>query len=242
VAGGFAPSSAAPLEALPGVVKLIVTDAGETLGTFRPGTAELLERLSPLPPPVIAEESRRVLHRTPFVTAEQIIDLCAALLIDPVTWPADWPTGRFDAYTYTSAVLDQLITVAPVVVLSNIPCTSGPGRMADLREQLPQVSAVYTSYGMQMRKPDHRLWEAIAADHGCSTTDVVHLGDQWTNDVCGAVFAGCRAIYVNTRETPAPPVEQRPAGPDRIGVTADLRGVPGILAAWAADRATQRES
>jgi FMN phosphatase YigB (HAD superfamily) len=220
------------------VIELIVVDAGHTLGVFRPGTADLLEQLSPLPRHVIAEESRRVLHRTPVLTDEHVADLCAALLIDPATWPTTWPRGEFDAYPYASTVLNHLTTtVAPVVVLSNIPCTSGPGRMADLQEQLPQVSAVYTSYGMRMRKPDHRLWESIAADHGCTTEHMVHIGDQFTNDVLGAVFAGCRAIYVNTRGHDAPAVEQWPVGPERIGVAGDLSGVPAILDAWIAGEA-----
>jgi FMN phosphatase YigB (HAD superfamily) len=187
-----------------------------------------------MPEHVVAEESRRVLHRTPELTAEHITDLCAALVIDPAAWPQAWPPVRFTAYSYASAVLDQLAQMAPVVVLSNIPLTTGPQRMADLQAQLPQVSRVYTSYDMRMRKPDHRLWEAIAADHRCTTGEIVHLGDQFGNDVEGAVFAGCRAVYVNTRRRPVPPVVEWPAGPDRIAVADDLLGVPPIVEAWVA--------
>lgn len=222
------------------MIRLIVADAGHTLGVFAPGTADRLTELSPLSREVVAEESRRVLHRTPELAEEHIADLCAALLIDRDEWPAVWPRGEFTAYPYAAAVLDELAAIAPVVVLSNIPVTSGPGRMADLQAQLPQVSRVYTSYGMRMRKPDFRLWQALAADHGCSTGELVHIGDQFTNDVCGAVFAGCRGVYVNTRQRPAPPVEQWPAAPDRIGAAEDLRGVPPIITAWLANESPRR--
>lgn len=216
------------------VIRLIVADAGHTLGLFAPDVVDRLVALSPLPEVVIAEESRRVLHRTPELTEEDIIDLCAALLIDRAAWPQVWPRGEFTAYPYASAVLDELTEIAPVVVLSNVPVTSGPGSMEDLQAQLPQVSRIYTSYGMRLRKPDFRLWQAIAADHGCTTAELLHLGDQFTNDVRGAVFAGARAVYVNTRQEPAPPAGQWPAGPDRIGVADDLRGVPAIITTWLA--------
>ncbi|MGW4527884.1 HAD family hydrolase [Amycolatopsis sp. NPDC004378] len=222
------------------MIRLIVADAGHTLGVFSPGTADRLAELSPLPKAVVAEESRRVLHRTPELTEEHITDLCASLLIDRALWPDAWPPGEFTAYPYASAVLDDLAAIAPIVVLSNIPVTSGPGRMADLQAQLPQVSRIYTSYGMRLRKPDFRLWQAIAADHGCSVGELVHLGDQFANDIRGAAFAGCRAVYVNTRQRPAPPPEQWPAGPDRIGAADDLRGVPPIITAWLANDAPHR--
>lgn len=220
-------------------IRLLVFDAGHTLGRFTgPSSSGVLDQLSPLPKHVVAEESRRLLHRKPELTADDVLDLCGSLLIDPARWPVEWPVGEFTAYPYTPAVLDELATElgVPVVVLSNIPFTVGRGRMAALQKQLPQISRIYTSYDMRMRKPDPRLWQTITTDHGVRTDETVHIGDQFSNDVLGAIRAGCRAIYVDTRDMPAPPEDEWPAGTDRIGLGRDLRDVPALLRQWSPGR------
>lgn len=219
------------------MIRLITLDAGHTLGVFGPpGTDELLCSVSPLNKARVKEEARRFLHTTPKPTEEVIKRLCGALMTrrEDLPAPGEWPRGRFTPYPYAADAVTAMleITGAKAVVISNIPNTTGPGRMADLRAHFPMIDHTYTSYDMQMRKPDAELWQIAAADRGVELDEIVHIGDQWINDVHGAVFAGCRAIYVNTRGYPPPPDAQWPAGRDRIGTTTDLRGAVHIIQAW----------
>lgn len=221
------------------MIRLIVCDAGHTLGTFEsPGTDDVLTPLTRFSQQRVHEESRRFLHECPDVPEAieaALKRLCGALLIDPAALPNPWPTGRFAAYPYAREVLRMLrqTTDAPVVVLSNIPVTTGPGRMRDLREQLhPYIGITYTSYTMGARKPDALLWRAIAEDHDITNlNEIVHIGDQWNNDVEGAFYAGCRPIHVATRYA-APPKTDWPADDDCIGAADDLRGTIEIVRRW----------
>lgn len=218
------------------VIRLISCDAGSTLGTFGPpGTDELLCSVSPFDKARVKEEARRFLHTNPRPTPDVISGLCGALMIDPADLPVEWPAGTFTAYPYAekAVIMLKTITGARAVVISNIPCTTGPGRVRDLRRQLPVFDNVYTSYDMQLRKPDARLWQRASADQNVPLDQILHIGDQWMNDVYGAVHAGCRAIYVNTRGVPPPPRRDWPAGEDRIGVADDLLGAVEIVQAWA---------
>ena len=218
-------------------VDLVVFDAGGTLGRFvGPSTVAMLREFADVADGVIAEESRRVLHRTPPDELDDtvIADLCHHILMDPAEWPQEWPPGEFAAYPDAGMVLDDVAETfgVPLVVLSNIPCTTGPGRMESLLRQLPQISRVYTSYDYRERKPSPRLWQTIARDHDVPLDRIVHIGDQFTNDIKGAVRAGCRAIHVpSQRETP--PRDQWPAGVDRMGAATYLLGVQTILARFA---------
>lgn len=224
------------------MIRLIVFDAGHTLTEFQPpGTDDLLTPLTRLPRERVHEEARRFLHECPNVpeAIDAALDrLCGALMIDRSALPDPWPEGRAAAYPYAREVLRMLraVTGAPMVVLSNVPVTTGPGRMRDLRDQLdPYIVGTYTSYTMGVRKPDALLWRAIAEDHDVTDMDeIVHVGDQWRNDVEGAVYAGCRAIHVATRQAP-PSEADWPAGHDRVGAAEDLRGIVDIIRTWHKD-------
>jgi FMN phosphatase YigB (HAD superfamily) len=225
------------------VVGLIVCDVGSTLGRFgKPSTADILHRLSKLPETegkrrIIEEEERRFLHTAPALTAEVIDGICGALLIDPATWPHTWPGGRFAAFDYTPAALAELRKVAPIVTLSNVGILCGPERMSNLVKQCgTYIDEVFTSYSLACRKPDPRLWVELANGYGIPTSEVVHIGDQWVNDVCGATFAGARAICVAATRAPAPmipAVRDWPPGPDRIAVVDDLRQAVAVVQEWA---------
>ncbi len=216
------------------MIRLITVDAGHTLGTFgRYGTDDLVE-LSPLSKARVKEAARQFLHCTPEPTPEVLADFCEAICIEPAQLPRDW-TSTFTAYAYAREAVAHLveITAAPAVVLSNIPCTTGPSRMAALARQIPVIETIYTSYEMGRRKPDRRLWQRIAADHDVLPSDIVHIGDHWVNDVWGAARAGCRAIFLDgTRENnAAPPREEWPeTPPGHLAVARDLPGAVPIVA------------
>jgi len=144
------------------VIRLITLDAGSTLGEFgRYGTDDLME-LSPLPKARVKEAARRFLHYTPEPTPEVLEDFCEATLIDPARLPTDW-TSTFSAFAYANETVSRMVdmTGARAVVLSNIPCTTGPSRMVALAKQIPVIDTIYTSYGMGLRKPRPT---AVAAD------------------------------------------------------------------------------
>jgi FMN phosphatase YigB (HAD superfamily) len=162
------------------VIRLLIVDAGHTLGETE---LDRLAALSPLPPHVVKEEKRRFLHCTPEPTAAVLEDLCEALLIDPLQLPSDW-TSNFTVYPYANEAVAAMLkyTGATAVVLSNMPCTTGPSRMRALHKQLPSIDTIYTSYELGRRKPDSRLWRHILDKHGALPSETVHIGDQWTAD------------------------------------------------------------
>lgn len=211
------------------MLKLLIFDVGETLGVFDSvGTAQLA-RLSPLPERVVREEARRFLHCAPLPTREVLENFCEAIHLDYDQFPADW-TSTFTAYLDAAHVVASAIesTGATAVVLSNIPCTTGPSRMESLQAQLPMIDAVYTSYTMGRRKPDRRLWQDITAKHGAQPEQTMHIGDQWTNDIRGATRAGCKALYLhNTRpnNTIPPPQDWPPNRAQHIWVRRDISEV-----------------
>src|SRR5207302_969137 len=137
---------------------------------------DVLKKLSPMPERTIWEEERRVLHRTPQLTDEQIHDLCDALLIRYEDWPATWPRGQFTAYQYTVPVLDELSRLVPLVTLSNLGVIYGSSRMRDVVDQCGAfLTAMYTSYELRCRKPARWLWRHIADRHNVRPSDIVHV-------------------------------------------------------------------
>lgn len=233
----------APAPARPsrrGPIHLVVFDAGGTLGQFHGrSTVEILRGLSKLPPHhdhVIAEEARRVLHRNAALTQDMIDDLCLSLLINPEDWPTDWPGGTFVAYSMASQVLDGLAIMleCPMVVLSNLSALTAAGRMEALRHQLPQITNTYTSVQMGLRKPDARCWQRIAAEYEVDPHRMLHVGNQWVNDIAGAKFAGVRfGAYINPIHDPPPP-DTWPASAYDIAVLRDLSGLVPTVRTWLA--------
>jgi FMN phosphatase YigB (HAD superfamily) len=220
------------------MISLITTDVGNTLGSFtKPSVKDILFDLSKLPAVVgkaqiIGEEERRFLHTAPVLTDAVRWDLCGALLIDWRVWPSPWPRGGFLPYPYTNSVLAELRRIAPIAALSNV-SVLGATRMDDLDQFCGRyLDNIYTSYDMRRRKPDPRLWVDIADVYGVPVSEVVHIGDRWVNDICGAYHAGASAIYLTgTRDdhNPIPPHDEMT---DRIAIVNDLRDAPAVIRAW----------
>lgn len=191
------------------MIRVVVFDAGGTLGRFTgKRVEEILQPLSlrPSGDPEF-DRIRWLLNCAPALTKELVEKVCGALLIDPDRWPeaATWNTCGFEAYDEAPRVVAELReTGCPVLVLSNGPVTAAH-RMRQLRSRIPAVSRIHTSYEMGMRKPDPRLWQRIASDLGIRTDEILHVGDQWVNDILGAANAGCYALHVATREQPPHP-------------------------------------
>lgn len=188
------------------MIRAVVCDAGGTLGSFTGRSIEQI--LQPLslraPGDPEFDRIRWMLNCTPAMTDTVIEHVCGALLIDPGEWPGPetWQDCGFDAFDGAAGVVAELRDRGvPVVVLSNGPVTAAH-RIHALQARVPTITRIYTSYGMGMRKPDPRLWRQIAGDLGVRTDEILHVGDQWTNDILGAANAGCYALHVATREQP----------------------------------------
>lgn len=59
-------------------------------------------------------------------------------------------------------------------------------------------------------KPRPEVFLAVAARAGTTPGRVVHVGDDWDTDICGALAAGCRAVYYHPHG---------PARPQAPGIT-----------------------
>lgn len=218
------------------MIKLITVDAGHTLGVCTgPCTTDILAGLSQLPRELVADAERRLLHRG-YLAEERIAELCTVLHIDPERWPRPWPRVGFEVYDYTRAALCDLAAIARVVVLSNMDSASGPELVRLVDEQCdPYLDDIWTSYSLWRRKPDPELWRHLAKVYNTDPAAIVHIGDNWANDVHVAIQAGCHAVYVETRE-PAPDVREWPRGAGRIAVAENLRAaVENVVALHESD-------
>jgi FMN phosphatase YigB (HAD superfamily) len=181
---------------------------------------------------IVGEEARRFLHTTPELTDAVIWGLCGALLIDRRSWPDPWPRGGFLPYPYTNPVLAELNRIAPVAALSNL-SVLGATRMDDLDQYSGQyLDGIFTSYDMRRRKPDPTLWLDIAGIHGIPADEIVHIGDRWVPDTCGAYHAGAQAIYVTATRDDHHPIPPHDEMRDRIAIVNDLRDAPAVIRAW----------
>jgi FMN phosphatase YigB (HAD superfamily) len=220
------------------MISLITTDVADTLGIFtKPTVKDILFDLSRIPAvagkaQIVGEEARRFLHTTPELTDAVLWGLCGALLIDRRAWPDPWPRGGFLPYTYTNQVLAELCRIAPVAALSNL-SVLGATRMDDLDHYCGQyLDGIYTSYDMRRRKPDPILWLDIADIQGIPADEIVHIGDRWVHDICGAYHAGAHAIYVTGTRDDHHPIPPHDEMHDRIAIVHDLRDAPAVIRAW----------
>jgi len=213
---------------------LISVDVGGTLGTFEsPSVPDLLARLSPLSRSAIAEYDRQFLHPAPELTDELVSQMCRMLTIRRSSWSDLGAPGQFTAFDYASEALARLAALAPVVTLSNVSIVAAPLQMVDVREQLGRhLGAIYTSCQLAMRKPDCLCWQRIASEHAVPVDDIVHIGDRLTEDVRGALFAGCRGVvFTNTRKESVP--ADLLCHPN-VAVVQDLSASIRVVEAWVA--------
>ncbi|WP_410585390.1 HAD hydrolase-like protein [Amycolatopsis sp. lyj-108] len=96
------------------------------------------------------------------------------------------------------------------------------------------LDGVFASFQLAARKPQPYGWTIIAATHGISVNEIVHIGDRVDEDVRGALAAGCAAaVLVTTRETFPADLRQNP----RATSVPDLSGAAAAIAAMAGEAA-----
>jgi putative hydrolase of the HAD superfamily len=96
-------------------------------------------------------------------------------------------------YEGVQSALERLATRYPLVGLSNgnadvFRTAAGPYFKASISARLFGVA-----------KPDVRIFQAAAAELRLPTEAVLHLGDDATADVMGAINAGMQTVWVNTQ-------------------------------------------
>ncbi|GAA4900419.1 HAD family hydrolase [Streptomonospora salina] len=178
---------------------LVTVDVGGTLGaTEGAGLATRLAELSPLP----AERARAVmragLHTRPALTDELVADVCKELEIPREAFPHELAPAPFRLFPGTVEALCRLSSVATVVTLSNVTCVDSD--TDGLRELLsPWVSDYFPSCRIGHTKPDPRAFQSVIDHCGIVADRVVHIGDDWTCDIVGAVESGIKPVWVSRR-------------------------------------------
>jgi FMN hydrolase / 5-amino-6-(5-phospho-D-ribitylamino)uracil phosphatase len=186
-----------------GTVELISVDVGGTLGVADgPGLTMRLIAASPLPAQQAREIMRGRLHTRPEITGGVVEEVCAALGIATDLAPFTAPPAPLTLFPGTLQALRELAVVAPVVTLSNVTCVDADtDRLA--AQLAPYVAAHFPSCQTGYAKPDANAFHVVAKRYGTDPAQMIHIGDDWTCDVLGAVNAGARAVWIS-RGRPVP--------------------------------------
>lgn len=176
---------------------LVTVDVGGTLGTADgPGLAMRLAEASPLPPAQARAVMRASLHTQPELTDAVVAGVCEALEMTVETFPRDLAPAPLHLYPGTIEALRKISTVARVVTLSNVTCVDADTE--GLRRLLsPWVSDYFPSCRIGHTKPAPRAFHTVVDQLGTNPDRVIHIGDDWTCDITGAVDAGIKAVWIS---------------------------------------------
>lgn len=184
-------------------IELITLDIGGTLGhADGPGlTRRLIER-SPLEPSTTTTIIRQLVIIQQMFTVEVITEICDALRIAPDADLFRQPAPAFSLYPGVVNTLRDLAKIAPLVTLSNVSCIDAED--PELRRALAGVvDEQFPSCRIGYAKPDARAFRAVAAARKVPLDRIVHIGDDWTCDLLGALGTGCQALWIS-RGRPVP--------------------------------------
>lgn len=104
------------------------------------------------------------------------------------------------------AALDRLVAHGPLLALSNGNAELGPTGLASW------FAGSVSARAVGVAKPDARIFAAACAALDCRPDEVMHIGDDWQADVCGARAAGLHSAWIRRGEAPvdaegAPPAD-----------------------------------
>ena len=184
-------------------IELISVDVGGTLGTAEgPGLAMRLIQASALPEQQAREIMRGRLHTRPTITQQVVEEICGALGIPADPAPFQGPAAPLRLFPGVVPALRELAEIAPVVTLSNVTCVDADTER--LAEQLaPYVAGHFPSCRIGHAKPDPAAFHTVADYYQVDPARMLHIGDDWTCDVTGAIGAGARAVWIS-RGRPVP--------------------------------------
>ena len=176
---------------------LVSLDVGGTLGTADgPGMTMRLVEASPLPAAHTRRILRSSLHTHPALTDSLVHDVCEAIQVPVEAFPRDAPPAPFRLYPGTATALRQISAVATVVTLSNVTCVDAD--TDGMRSLLaPWVSDFFPSCRIGYTKPDSRAFQTVTDHFHTDPNGLIHVGDDWTCDIVGAVEAGAQAVWIS---------------------------------------------
>ncbi len=99
-----------------------------------------------------------------------------------------------------------------VAILSNWPLAATIDRFATVAGWLPALQGIYVSQRIGAIKPHRAIFAYAEAAMGVSGRAILHVGDDWSADIEGAVGAGWRAAYLlgHQLDTPLPTSARMP--------------------------------
>ncbi|WP_338676739.1 HAD family hydrolase [Streptomyces sp. SCSIO 30461] len=176
---------------------LVSVDVGGTLGMADgPGLTMRLVEASPLPPARTRAILRSSLHTRPALTDSLMHEVCEAIQVPMETFPRDVPPAPFSLYPGTTEALRRISAVATVVTLSNVTCVDAD--TDGMRTLLsPWVSDFFPSCRIGHTKPDPRAFHAVTDQFNIDPNRLIHIGDDWTCDIVGAIKVGARAVWIS---------------------------------------------
>jgi putative hydrolase of the HAD superfamily len=105
-------------------------------------------------------------------------------------------SARIRAFPGASSTLKHLRGRFRTVLLSN-----GPADLQRLKLERTGLGAGFDAIVISgetgCAKPDARAFRLALAAAGCSATEAVMVGDDWTNDVLGALAVGVNAVFID---------------------------------------------
>jgi len=129
------------------------------------------------------------------------------------------------------AAIQHLAASWPLAICSN---TQRAYTVAELRAFgfLPYFDTIIFSSDVRACKPDPAIFQRLFAQTGCAPGAIIHIGDNFTDDIIAAKRLGCMTIWVDRHD------EAKQAGFDRSAadaiVSPDLTDLPRLLAEhWA---------
>lgn len=176
---------------------LVSLDVGGTLGrAVGRSLATILVEASPLPPEPARAVVRRMLHTTSSITPTIVAQVCDALRIPASAFPSAVTPAPLQLLPEALPALQAMSQHAKLVTLSNVTCLEAD--TDHLREMLhPWVQEHFPSYRIGYAKPDPSAFRHVAKACGVPVTQLVHIGDDWTCDVIGALSVGATVIWIS---------------------------------------------
>jgi HAD superfamily hydrolase (TIGR01509 family) len=117
-------------------------------------------------------------------------------------------------------------------ILSNWPSAITIDRFVEAAGWSPLLSAIVVSQRVGTIKPSPRIFAVAAEALGAQPSELLHVGDDWVQDVLGAKAAGWRAAYLHDHQGDTPlPTSAPGAGEAADLVLERLTDLEGCLSA-----------
>jgi FMN phosphatase YigB (HAD superfamily) len=178
------------------VARLISLDVGGTLGaTTGPLLSARLAAVAGAGRGAAVDAVMAEARITAIVDDATVAGWCEQLGIDVEVFPWDGLAVGFEVFAAAPGAVASLAAVATTVTLSNS-LAGHAHHHAAVTAACPGLTALYTSYGLGLAKPDPAVFRQVASWHGAAMNELVHVGDSWTDDVLGVLAAGGRAVWI----------------------------------------------